>query len=76
MFIHHEFDKNHLLASLPAAEQKRLLLEMELVQLSQGQTLYNSNTRIQHVYFPTSAVVSLLAKMDDGSSLEVAMVVR
>jgi CRP-like cAMP-binding protein len=75
MSIHHEVNKNHLLASLSAEERRRLLVEMELVTLSQGQTLFNFNTRIQHVYFPTTAIVSLLTEMDDdGSSLEVAMV--
>ena len=74
MSIHQELTKNHLLASLSVEERRRLLLDMELVPLSQGQILYNYNTRIQHVYFPTTAIVSLFTEMDDGSSLEVAMV--
>jgi CRP-like cAMP-binding protein len=74
MSIHHEPTKNHLLAALSTEERSRLLVDMELVSLSQGQILYNPNTRIQHVFFPTTAVVSLLAELDDGSSLEVAMI--
>jgi CRP-like cAMP-binding protein len=75
MSINHELNKNHLLASLSVEERSRLLVDMELVTLSQGQTLFNFDTRIQHVYFPTTAIVSLLTEMDDdGSALEVAMV--
>jgi CRP-like cAMP-binding protein len=74
MNIPHEPPQNHLLAALQSEERSRLLIDMELVPLTQNQILYNFNTRIQHVIFPTTAIVSLLAEMDDGSSLEVAMV--
>jgi CRP-like cAMP-binding protein len=74
MIMHQERNKNLLLASLSAEELRRVLVGVEQVHLSQGQTLYNSDSRIQHVYFPTTAIVSMLAEMDDGSSLEVAMI--
>ena len=74
MNAHHELSQNHLLASLAAEQRSRLLVDMDLVHLSQGQTLYKSHTQIEHVYFPTTAIVSLLAELDDGSSLEVAIV--
>ena len=74
MNVHHKFSQNHILASLWAEDRGGLFADMELIEMSAGQTLYDSNTRIQYVYFPTTAIVSLLCEMDDGSSLEVAMV--
>ena len=52
--------QNHLLAALPAAEFARLSPHLELVPLRLGDTLYEPGTQLQHVYFPTTSVVSLL----------------
>jgi CRP-like cAMP-binding protein len=41
-----------------------------------GQVLYESGRAMSHVYFPTSAIVSLLYVMADGSSAEIAVVGR
>lgn len=70
----HDLHLNHLLAALPAEEHERLLAEMELVPLQLRQSLYESSTEIRHVYFPTTAIVSLLYEMEDGSSAEIAVV--
>ncbi len=37
-----------------------------------GDTLYEPGGRLQHVYFPTTAIVSLLYVMECGSSAEIA----
>jgi len=66
--------KNHLLAALPEEEQNRLLLHLELIPMPLGKSLYESGDRLQHVYFPTNAIVSLLYIMEDGASAEISVV--
>jgi len=39
-----------------------------------GKVLYESGTRLSHVYFPTTAIVSLLYVMEDGASAEISVV--
>ena len=64
---------NHLLAALPAAEYTRWLPALELVELPLGQVLYESGDTLSHVYFPVTAIVSLLYIMEDGASAEIAV---
>ena len=69
-----ESKKNHLLAALPLAESQRWLPRLESVDLSLGEVLYESGVRLSHVYFPTTAIVSLLYVMENGASAEIAVV--
>ena len=66
--------QNHLLAGLPAAEFERLSAHLELVAMPLGEALYESGGRLQHVYFPTTSIVSLLYVLEDGASAEIAVV--
>jgi CRP-like cAMP-binding protein len=66
--------QNSLLAALPAAELQRWLPHLEPVDLPLGQVLYESGSTLSHVYFPTTAIVSLLYVMEDGASAEIAVV--
>ncbi|MEO6278227.1 Crp/Fnr family transcriptional regulator [Roseateles sp.] len=66
--------KNHLLAALPEAELKRWLPLLESVDLPLGLVLYESGRTLGHVYFPTTAIVSLLFVLEDGGSAEIAVV--
>jgi len=66
--------QNRLLAALPAAEGNRLLPHLKLVALPLGEALYESGIQLRHLYFPTTAIVSLLYVMADGSSAEIAVV--
>lgn len=66
--------KNHLLAALPDAEWQRWLPQLELVEMPLGQVLYESGSTLSHVYFPITAIVSLLYVMEDGASAEIAVV--
>jgi CRP-like cAMP-binding protein len=70
----HEPRHNHLLAALPMEEYDRLAPNLELVQLPLGHVLYESGDELRHVYFPTTAIVSLLYVMLDGASAEIAVV--
>ena len=65
---------NHLLAALPPAEFARWLPDLELVPLALGQVLYESRATLEHVYFPTTSIVSLLYVMQNGASAEIAVV--
>ncbi|QDQ25617.1 Crp/Fnr family transcriptional regulator [Chitinimonas arctica] len=65
---------NHLLAALPEAEWLRWLPELEAVEMSLGQVLYESGSRMSHVYFPTTAIVSMLYVMENGAPAEIAVV--
>ncbi|MEC5399544.1 Crp/Fnr family transcriptional regulator [Uliginosibacterium sp. H1] len=66
--------QNHLLAALPAVECERLFPLLELVPMNLGDVLYESGAQMRHVYFPTTAIVSLLYVMEDGASAEIAVV--
>jgi CRP-like cAMP-binding protein len=65
---------NRLLAALPDAERGRWLPQLELVDMPLGQVLYESGSRLTHVYFPTTSIISLLYVMENGSSAEIAVV--
>lgn len=66
--------ENHLLAALPDAEWARWMPELELVDMPLGAVLYEPGSRLAHVYFPTTSIVSLLYVMEDGASAEIAIV--
>ncbi|MDM0049975.1 Crp/Fnr family transcriptional regulator [Variovorax sp. J22R115] len=74
MALRPEPRKNHLLGTLPDAEWQRWLPQLEAVEMPLGQVLYESGTTLSHVYFPTSAIVSLLYVMENGASAEIAVV--
>ena len=65
---------NQLLAALPDAEWNRWQPLLEMVSLSLGQVLYEPGATLSHVYFPASAIVSLLYVMENGASAEIAVV--
>ncbi len=69
-----EPNANRLLATLPDAEWRRWRPEIERINLPLGQALYESGTLQTHVYFPTTAIVSLLYLMESGSSAEIAVI--
>jgi len=65
---------NQLLAALPEAEWQRWAPQLELVDMPLGQVLYESGATLEHVYFPTTAIVSMLYVMENGASAEIAVV--
>ncbi len=65
---------NRLLAALPDAEWARWLPQLEPVDMPLGKVLYESGSKLTHVYFPTTSIVSLLYVMEDGASAEIAVV--
>jgi len=67
-------EMNGLLAVLPAAERERLRPHLEPVPMVLGEVVYESGSQQDYVYFPTTAIVSLLYVMADGASAEIAVV--
>ena len=57
---------NHLLSALPKDEFARIEPSLEPVTLALGEVLYESGDRMTHVYFPTTAIISLLYIMQNG----------
>jgi CRP-like cAMP-binding protein len=50
------------------------LPHLESVELRLGEVLYEPGAKVSHVYFPTTAIVSLLYVLEDGASAEIAVV--
>src|ERR1700678_2210747 len=67
------FERNHLLAALPRSVLDRLLPQLESVELRLGQVLHEAHEIQRHVFFPTTAIVSLLCVMENGAAAEIAV---
>jgi CRP-like cAMP-binding protein len=64
--------QNYLLAAVPEPDYARLAAHLELTPMPLGEVLYEPGGRLQHVYFPTSAIISLHYVCEDGASAEIA----
>jgi CRP-like cAMP-binding protein len=65
---------NRLLAALAEPDYERIAPHLEFAPVALGEVLYESGARMDHAYFPTTAIVSLLYVMADGASAEIAVV--
>lgn len=65
---------NWLLAALPVEIYQRLEANLEPVALTIHQVLYEINEPIAYLYFPHSAMVSLVYPMQEGAIIEVGVV--
>lgn len=65
---------NHLLGALPGKEWQAISPHLELIRMLPGQLVSDVGQCIHHIYFPTTAVVSMLVQLEDGASMEVAMI--
>ena len=68
------FRRNRLLAALPVDETGRLAPHLEPVELQLSKILFRPNDTLQYVYFPTTAIISLLTDLSDGTGIEVGLV--
>ena len=64
---------NRLLARLPQEELERLRPHLGHVSFALGEVIYESGGRLSHIYFPTTAIISLLYLMENGSSAEMGV---
>ncbi|HYP29063.1 MAG TPA: Crp/Fnr family transcriptional regulator [Blastocatellia bacterium] len=60
--------ENRLLAKIPKKEYKQLAPDLEQVTLSLAEVLYKPGDSFRHVYFPNTAIVSLLSTPVEGSA--------
>jgi CRP-like cAMP-binding protein len=67
---------NNLLAAIPDEERVRLLRGSLAGWVETGDVLYEPGTSLTWVWFPLSAVISIVTVLKDGSSVEVATVGR
>ena len=67
---------NQLLQQLPEADYVRLLPHLELCALTKGQVLVDVGQIPQYVYFPISALISVIAELDDGYKIETVQIGR
>jgi len=65
---------NVLLDLLPSGEAKRLFDRARRVELTARDLIADSETPIEHVYFPVTCVLSVLSVMTDRSAVETAVV--
>jgi len=66
---------DNLLLSVLTREQYRVLSpNLQPVRLELGQTLHTPDEKIRHVYFPSGSLISLLASLDNGDSVETGLI--
>ena len=68
--------RNRLLLALPSSDLKRLMPELEQIPCQRGQVLMDADSPLDHVFFPDSGVVSVVAVYADGSVIEMATIGR
>ncbi|HZV77886.1 MAG TPA: Crp/Fnr family transcriptional regulator [Candidatus Babeliales bacterium] len=63
-----------MLSRLPPKTQKRVYAELERVTFADSQVLYEAGGPIDRLYFPESAVVSIVQMMEAGAAAEIGMI--
>src|SRR6185503_21032639 len=66
--------ENRLLAALPPAEYESLRPHLEQVSFSLGESVYQADLQMNHIFFPTTCIISLLYTMENGASAEIGVV--
>lgn len=68
--------RNRLLLALAPRNLKQLMPDLEPIQCRSEQVLMDTDSSLDHVYFPDSGVVSVVAVYPDGSIIEMATIGR
>src|SRR3977135_2976445 len=68
--------RNRLLLALPARNLKQLMPELEHIRCQREQVLMDADSSLDHVFFPDSGVVSVVAVYSDGGIIEMATIGR
>jgi CRP-like cAMP-binding protein len=71
-----EAEPNRLLAALSPSARAELLRQSELVTLAHGHRAYEPRAAITEMYFPQTAVFSMVREMTDGAGIEVGTIGR
>ena len=67
---------NVILDHLPPSELASIQHDLRLISLSLNETVHDEHAKLAHVYFPTSAVLSVLKIMNNGSAVETVAIGR
>ena len=65
---------NRILAALPSVEYELVVPHLDKVSLRHGQILQVPDQRIEFLYFPTTCMISLLAALEGGETVETGVV--
>jgi CRP-like cAMP-binding protein len=71
-----KWPRNRLLLALPSRNLKRLMPDLERVRCQREQVLMDADSSLDHVYFPDSGVISIVAVYPNGSIIEMATIRR
>ena len=67
-------DLNHILGALPPGEYRRVASKLEEAPFHRGQSLQEPDGPIPHVYFPRTGIASIVTRMSEGGTIEVATI--
>jgi CRP-like cAMP-binding protein len=76
MSVPSNWPRNRLLLALPASNLKQLMPAFEHIRCQRDQVLMDADSSLEHVFFPDSGVVSVVAVYADGSIIEAATIGR
>ena len=76
MNVPSNWPRNRLLLALPEPDLKQLLPDLEHIELKREQVLIDADSSLDHVFFPDSGVISVVAVYPDGSIIEMATIGR
>jgi CRP-like cAMP-binding protein len=68
--------RNRLLLALPSSDLDQCMPKLEHIRCHRGQVLMDADSPLDHVFFPDSGVVSVVAVYADGSIIEAATIGR
>ena len=68
-----ELTENRLLGALPTAEYDQLLPHLKPVSFALAEVVYEFGGQLDYVFFPTTAIISLLYTMENGASAEMGL---
>src|SRR5712692_5469481 len=68
--------RNRLLLALPSSDLDRLMPELERIRCARGEVLMDADRPLDHVFFPDSGVVSVVAVYADDRIIEMATIGR
>src|SRR5258708_40323805 len=71
-----DWPRNRLLLALPSRNLKRLMPELEHIRCQREQVLLDADSSLDHVFFPESGVISVVAVSLNKKIIELAAIGR
>ena len=68
--------RNRLLLALPSRDLRKLMSHLEHIPCGREQILVQVDSALDHVFFPDSGVISVMAVYSDGGTIEMATIGR